>query len=78
MAKKMQLFKKSEPEPMDPEVHLALREMAGWPQQAHQRSAERSRHRSLMVQRDHMGRIINSVELIEEDEHEQYTDSWGK
>jgi hypothetical protein len=66
------------PEPLDPEVDQYLRELAGWPLQQAHRGGHKRRHRSLTVQRDEFGRVIGSVEHIDEDEYEEYSDTWGK
>lgn len=78
MGKEIRLFKKQKPAPLDADVSDALREMAGWPQQQHLETRSRHRHRQMTIQRDETGRIISSLEHIEEDEFEQSSDSWGK
>jgi hypothetical protein len=67
-----------EVERLDPDVNLALRELAGWPLHTAQHDIRRERHRTVTVQRDHLGRVVGSVEQIEEHEHESYTEGWGR
>lgn len=78
MSKKNQITKQAREADVDPEVIAGLRELAGWPLQSHQHGGFRSRHRSLVVERDVTGRVIGSIERIDEDEYEEYSDNWGK
>lgn len=78
MGKIVDWFKKTEPAPLDEGVSLALREMADWPLQSRNHTLTRNRHRTVVTQRDHMGRVTGSVEQLDEDEYEQYSDDWGK
>ena len=78
MGKIVSLFKKPSPVPLDDDTNLALRELAGWPLQTRQRSVTKHRHRTIVVQRDALGRITGSVEQIDEDAYEQYSETWGK
>lgn len=78
MGKILSLFNRPEPEPLDDDVNLALRELAGWPLQTREHSGSRSRHRTVVTQRDALGRITGSIEQIDEDEQEHYSETWGK
>lgn len=70
--------KKAVPEPLDDDMSLALRELAGWPLHTMSHGGTRRRHRTLVVQRDALGRVIGSIEQIDEDEYEEYSETWGK
>ncbi len=78
MRKLIELFKRTEPEPLDPDVNLALRETADWPIEQHHRGGYRQRSRTTTVQRDAQGRVVNFIETTNEDEFEDYSDHWGK
>ncbi|TFD14166.1 hypothetical protein E3T26_08565 [Cryobacterium sp. TMT1-21] len=78
MGKRISLFNSEEPEPLDDDVNLALRELAGWPLQTKHHGATKSRHRTLVIQRDALGRVTGSIEQLDEDEHEEYSETWGK
>lgn len=67
-----------DPQQLETEFNLALREMAGWPLHTRNNFGARRRHRTVIIYRDHLGRVINSVEQIDEDEYENYSDTWGK
>ena len=64
--------------PLDPDINLALRELAGWPLHTMQRNQFRDRHHTMTIHRDQFGRIIGSVEHLEEHEHDGLTESFGK
>jgi hypothetical protein len=76
--KRVSHFKKSRPEPLDPEVSAALRDLAGWPVQQHHEGGSIRRHRTVSIQRDGAGNVTSSIEQIDEDEYQEYSDNWGK
>lgn len=78
MGKALDFFKKKHPLELDDATNLALREIAGWPYETHTLNGFKSRHHSLVIHRDPMGRVIGSVEHFDEDEYDQYSDTWGK
>ena len=78
MLQEIRRFFSKKPVPLAPEASLVLRDLAGWPLQQHQEGGYRHRHREMTIQRDEFGRIIGSLEHVEEDEYEQYSDTWGK
>ena len=78
MRKLIELFKGKSQTELDADTNAALREIAGWPIQAHGRDGFRARNRHITIQRYATGRIINSIESIDEHEYEGYSDTWGK
>lgn len=78
MVKALDFFRRKQQEPLEPGINLALREIAGWPLETHTLNGFRSRHHSITIHRDPNGRVIGSVEHLDEDEYDQYSDNWGK
>ena len=78
MGKLIDFFKPQPKAQLDPSVEGALRDVAGWPTQRHAVAGNRHRHRHITVHRDALGRVIGSVESIDEDEYEESSDSWAK
>lgn len=71
-------FKRKAVVPLDAEVSAQLRAVAEWPQENHGRGGYRSRARHITIVRDQFGNVINSVEHLDEEEFEEYSDQWGK
>jgi len=72
------LAKRDNGSQLDPDMELALREMAGWPLQTRQQQGHRHIHRTTLIYRDALGNVTHSVEQIDEDGYEGYSNSWGK
>lgn len=70
--------KQSQQGGFDPQITLALRELAGWPVQAASIRAHRERERYVTIQRDQAGNVIGSIETIFEREVEDINQAWGK
>lgn len=71
-------FKRKQVAQLDADTSAALRELAEWPREEHHRGGYRGRSRHITIVRDQFGNVINSVEHIDEDEYEEYSDTWGK
>lgn len=63
---------------LDGEISTALRDIAGWPREAHSKGGFRSRSRHMTIVRDQFGNVISSVESIDEDEYDEYSDDYSK
>lgn len=70
--------KQADVAPLDGETLAALREAAGWPAQEQHRGGYRGRSRNVTIVRDRFGNVISSVEVIDEDEYEEYSETRSK
>ena len=78
MGKRVSRFQKSEPEPLSEDLKMALREAAGWPLLTKQVSGSKHVHRTVINQYDGLGRLVGTIEQIDEDQQEHQSETWGK
>jgi len=63
---------------LDADAEAWLRGKADLPVQTRQEGGYRHIHRTRVIYRDALGNVTHSVEQIDEDGYEEYSDMWGK